>query len=118
MTTKYDNADWTRCARTYGVIECVLGAGGIPNEAQGNNGISLPCRGCWVQKREGGDADVLIWMSIGTPATPMLGVELGQPESDITVMEGASPLWVPISDVSQLYFYGEYGTVDIMYLLG
>jgi len=120
MTTKYDNADWSRCARTYGVLMSTIGDDGDPwNTSQGNNGISLPCRGCWVQLREGGAEDAIVKMSIGTPATAELGVALGRVECDFAVIEGALPLWVPVSDVSQLYFYGTEGrSIDITYLLG
>ena len=115
MGTKYDNANWTRCARTYDVVHVVLGFT-APNVAQGNYGVSLPCRGCWVQKRE--NTTDTIKMSIGTPATAVFGVELGDADS-WTEEEGAFPLWVPVSDVYQLYFYGPDGrSLDIMYLLG
>jgi len=117
MTTKYDNADWTKCARTYGVTMCVIGFA-TPNVGQGNNGVSLPCRGCWVQKRE--NTAPTIKMSIGTPASAVFGVELGVPDlAGWPNPEGAYPLWVPVSDVAQLHFYGEdFTSVDIMYLLG
>lgn len=116
MGTKYDNADWKRSARTYGVIQAIIGFPANPNTVQGNYGVSLPCRGCWVQKRE--NTSDTIKMSIGTPATAVFGVELGDADS-WTEEEGACQLWVPISDVSQLYFYGNDGTtIDIMYLLG
>ena len=116
MSTKYDNADWKRCARTYGVIQLIIGFPATPNTVQGNYGVSLPCRGCWVQKRE--NTLPTIKMSIGTPATAVFGVELGDADSWVDE-ESALPLWVPVSDVSQLYFYGEDGTsIDIMYLLG
>lgn len=120
MTTKYDNTIWSRCARTYGVLMSTIGDAGPPwNMSQGNHGVSLPCRGCWVQRREGGDEDSIVKMSIGTPATVDLGVELGMVDTDPAVIEGALSLWVPVSDVSQLYFYGTEGrAIDITYLLG
>ena len=106
MSTKYDNADPTRCARSGGVTIALLD-GGI---GRGNDGVSLPCRGCWVQRREGGST---IKMNIGAAATVDLGIELGDPEA------GAQPLWVPVSDVAQLYFYGtHFDIADIIYLLG
>jgi len=107
MGTKYDNMDWSRCAGNGGVTLALLAADGA---GQGNDGVSLPCRGCWVQRRELGNT---IRMNIGEAATVDLGIELGDPE------EGAMPLWVPISDISQLYFYGTAADiVDIIYLLG
>jgi len=52
-------------------------------------------------------------MSIGQEANAVFGVELS------VASLGAQPLWVPISDVAQLYFYGTEGNiVDIIYLLG
>ncbi len=105
--TKYDNADWSRCSRTGGVLIAQMAATG---KAQGNIGDSLPCKGCWVQQREGNNT---IKMSIGTEATAVFGVELGN------TLAGAQPLWVPVSDISQLYFYGTaFEIVDIIYLLG
>ena len=111
MGTKYDNTDWTKCARTYGASMVIIGLAGIPNVAQGNYGVPLPCRGCWIQKREGDDT--IIKVSIGTPATVVFGIEIGLTYS------GTSPLWLPISDVNQLYFYGVNNTiVDVIYLVG
>ena len=107
MTTKYDNMQWGRCARTGGVTAVVLSATGT---GQGNDGTTLYCRGCWVQSRYG---NITVKMSIGTPATAVFGVELAMPDV------GAQPLWVPISDVAQLYFYGtRWDVIDIVYLLG
>ena len=118
MATKYDNANWTKCARTYGVTQAIIGFPDTPNTVQGNYGVPLPCRGCWVQKRE--NTRDTIKMSIGTPATVVFGIELGQPYlAGRPDSEGALPLWVPISDINQLYFYGTDGTtIDIMYLIG
>lgn len=108
MATKYNNADWSRCAGAGGNTLALMGADG---NGRGNDGISIPCRGCWVQARMG--EGVVIKMNIGSPAEADLGVQLGD------VVFGAQPLWVPISDVAQLYFYGTPGNiVDIMFLLG
>jgi len=105
--TKYDNCDWKRCARTGGVTLALIGASGV---GQGNGGTSLPCRGCWIQSR---DANSTIKMSIGTPATAVLGITISEPGV------GAQPLWIPIADIAQLYFYGTNGDIiDITYLLG
>lgn len=107
MTTKYDNMQWGRCARTGGVDAVTLSLTGV---GQGNDGISIAIRGCWVQNRYGNDT---VKMSIGTEATAVFGVELAMPDV------GAQPLWVPISDLAQLYFYGTRADViDIIYLLG
>jgi hypothetical protein len=107
MTTKYDNMRWLRCARTGGVDVVTLSLAG---EGQGNDGVSIAVRGCWVQNRKNNST---VKMSIGTPATAVYGVELAMPDV------GAQPLWVPISDLAQLYFYGFRGDkIDIIYLLG
>lgn len=104
---KYDNAEWSRCARTGGVGIVVIGGSGL---GQGNGGVPLPCRGCWVQTR---DSNATVKMSIGTPASAVFGITLAEPQN------GAQPMWVPISDISQLYFYTTYNAViDIIYLLG
>ena len=105
--TKYDNAEWDRCARTGGVLIVITDGSYV---GQGNGGDPLPCRGCWVQTR---NSNPTVKMSIGTPASAVFGVTLAEPE------DGAQPMWVPISDISQLYFYGWYNAViDIVYLLG
>ena len=123
MTTKWDNADWSRLARDYGVAyaetDWVTGLG------QGNAGVSIPCRGCYVEPREGQGTD-RIKMAVGTPASAVFGVTLGVSESDEVdkvgnpIIQGATFLWVPVSDVNQLYFYcaGGASTVDIMYFVG
>lgn len=108
MSTKYDNKQWKRCARTGGVTAAIISP--VTNMGRGNGGVSLPCRGCWVQNREDNGA---IKMSIGAEANALFGVELSTPDL------GAQPLWIPISDVAQLYFFGTAANiVDIIYLLG
>ena len=108
--TKYNNCEWERCARTGGVTLALMAANG---KGQGNGGTTLFCRGCWVQHRLPKIYTVPVKMSIGQEANAVFGVELS-----ISVL-GAQPLWVPISDVAQLYFYGTEGNiVDIIYLLG
>ena len=107
MSTKYDHKQWGRCARTGGITTVVLSATGV---GQGNDGTTLYCRGCWVQSRTGNST---VKMSIGTAATAVFGVELATPDV------GGQPLWVPVSDVAQIYFYGTRGDViDIVHLLG
>ena len=107
MGTKYDNTDWSRCPRTYEVVEITIGADGT---AQGNGGVSLPCKGCYLQMRE---FLVTVKVNIGTPATAGLGMTLAP------AGQKARPLWVPISDLSQLYFFGDpQAVVDIMYMIG
>jgi len=79
------------------------------NVGQGNGGTSLVCKGCFVSPDATNTGSIR--MNIHAAASSVLGIVL--PNSD----EG-TPIFVPIDDVSHLYFYG--GTngdkVDIMYL--
>lgn len=96
-----------RICRTGGAAIVLLGADGT---GRGNTGTSIPCKGLWVQSRAGNNA---VKFSIGTAASAVYGVELLNEEA------GGNPLWVPISDVAQLYFYGTTGNIiDIVYLKG
>ncbi len=113
MSTKYDNTDWFRLARTGGavVVSLVLVDGGN-YYGQGNDGVSLPCRGCWVAIRDTNISDV--YMSTAPGVTPLISPYIPKP------FLGAQPLWIPISDVAQLSFAGNNETdkIDITYLLG
>lgn len=102
--SKYDNADVGRAARTGGSVRVTMAS----NVGQGNGGTSLPCRGCWISCPSGNTAPTKF--NIGAAASATLGVEIPEQE----------PVWIPISDVSQLYFYtgGATDSVDITYLLG
>ena len=108
MATKYDNTQWTRCARTGGSVTVAISS----NVGQGNGGTSLACRGCWVSPRSGNTG--VIKMNIGAAASASLGIELSDANT------GGGPLWVPVSDVAQLYFYGATNgdDIDITYLTG
>ena len=112
MSTKYNNADPTRTARTGGaiVITLALDTDGI---MRGAHPTSLPCRGCWVAVRETNGDD--IYMSTAPNAHPILCPYM--PKASL----GAQPLWIPTSDVAQLSFcsVGAAGDiVDVVYLLG
>lgn len=105
--SKYDGTSSTHIARSGGATIALLGASGT---GQGNAGTSIACKGCWVQSRAGNN---MVKFSVGTAASVVNGVELLNEEA------GGNPLWVPISDVAQLYFYGTTGNIiDIVYLLG
>lgn len=82
------------------------------NAGQGNAGVSLPCKGCLVIGRTANTGT--IHMNVGAAASNVLGIQV--PES----AGAGSPFFVPISDVSQLYFYGSVDTdvIDIMYFVG
>jgi hypothetical protein len=102
---KYENADWWRVARTGGVTHAIIENSGY---GRGNGGVSLPCKGCWVQRRPSSDD---AWID----CSDMSGVGPYIPGPD----EGCQPIWIPISDVGKLYIGGSAGdVVDIVYLLG
>jgi len=84
---------------------------------QGNGGTSLSCRGCWVSPAIGNTE--VVRMNIDAAASATLGIDLQRQYVSGTTAGGAStPLWVPVDDVSKLYFYSEDADaiVDILYL--
>jgi len=104
MTTKYDNTNWFRLSSTGGATIATMDALG---RGYGNGGVSLPCKGCFVQSRI--DEGVFITVEDGFAIGPYLGgAEVGQ-----------QPTYIQVSDVAQLYFSGAPGSiVDIVYLTG
>jgi len=55
----------------------------------------------------------MVKFNVGAAASVVNGVQLLNEEA------GGNPLWVPISDVAELYFYGTTGNIiDIVYLVG
>lgn len=117
MASKYDG-NLQRICPTGGQVRVTLSGG----EGQGNGGTALPCKGCWVQAKD--DNTDVVRMAIGTDASDTVGIDLGRPRfydnSAEAGIGSVQPLWVPISDVSQLYFYSGHATavVDILYLVG
>ena len=99
----------------HGSLERIRGGGGAvrvtiaSNVGQGNGGTSLIAAGCWVSLPAANTGPVR--MNISAAASATVGIE---------VPEGSSPFWVPIEDISKLYFYS--GTnddvIDILYLKG
>lgn len=114
MSTKYDNTNTQRLARTGGavVVSLVFDAVTFNYYGQGNDGVSLPCKGCWIAVRDGNAED--IYMSTAPGCTPVVSPYIPVPSL------GAQPLWIPISNVAQLSFAGNDAAdkVDIVYLLG
>jgi len=106
MTTKYDNTDWYRLSRTGGACIATIGA---RNVGQGNAGVSIPCKGCWVQVRS---ADFAVaWIT--------KEADLGIGPAIVGTNEGAQPVWISVSDVAELWFGGANGAIiDIVYLAG
>ena len=117
--SKYDDKSAVHLARTGGSVRVTLSS----NDGQGNGGTSLPCKGCWVQAVDA-NTDV-VRMNIGAAATDSLGVDLARAHTNLIAdsygVATAQPLWVPISDVSQLYFHSagdSNAIIDILYLVG
>ena len=81
------------------------------NVGQGNGGTSLPCKGCWISTETGSTAPTKV--NIGAAASATLGITFDEAAT------GQTPLWIPIDDVSKLYFYsgGATDVIDIMYIL-
>jgi len=105
--SKYSGSRLAICP-TGGSVAVVL----TGNYAQGNGGNTLPCKGCLIIGRTTNTGPV--HMNIGAAASNILGIQV--PES----AGSGSPFFVPISDVSQLYFYSGTDTdvIDIMYFVG
>lgn len=103
----------------HGAIQRIRGSGGSVKVTlssglgQGNDGTSQPCAGCFVQAATANTA--VVKMNIGAAASANAGVELARTEAAAST---AQPLWVPVDDVSLLYFYSSDadGIVDITYL--
>jgi len=114
MSTKYDNTDWYRLSRTGGAVVVTLAEVSVwvGPYGRGNDGISLPCKGCWIAVRDANVGDV--YMSVEPDCTPFASADMARPA------DGGQPFWVPVSDVAQLSFCGEEDDdmIDIVYLLG
>lgn len=106
MSTKYDNTNWYRLARTGGACIATIGADAL---GQGNAGVSIPCRGCWAQVRAVDFEGAWVTKEPAFGAGPII----------VGTLEGGQPMWIPISDVAELWFGGSQGMIiDIVYLLG
>ena len=116
--TKYANAQIDRISASGGAVR-VTCSGGL---GQGNGGTSLPCKGCYVQPAIANTE--VVKMNIDLAAGAALGVDLARPHiNDGTDEYGAAaahPFFVPIDDVSKLYFYSADANaiIDILYLKG
>lgn len=117
MSTKYDGKQLRICP-TGGSVR-VTCSGDV---GQGNGGTSLPCKGCFVQAAVANTE--VVKMNFGAAASATLGVDLGRPYIYTDTNEASAatcqPLWVPISDVAELYFYSADtdAIIDITYLVG
>lgn len=90
------------------------------NVGQGNGGTSLSCAGCWIQAAIANTE--VVKMNIAAAATAILGVDIARPHANLVAdsysVAAAQPMWVPIDDVSSLYFYSADADaiIDITYL--
>jgi hypothetical protein len=90
------------------------------NVGQGNGGTSLKCGGCWLQAAVG-NTEVVRW-NIDAAASATVGQDLARPHINEGAGEfnssTAQPFFVPIDDVSKLYFYSADADaiIDIIYL--
>lgn len=114
----YKNADAQRIRSSGGAVRVTLSTG----TGQGNGGTSLPCLGCYVQAALANTDEV--YMNIDVAASSSVGIELGRPHINDGTNEygaaGCQPLWVPIDNVSSLYFYSAdaNAVIDILYFKG
>lgn len=109
----YKNADAQRIRSSGGAVRVTLDGG----TGQGNDGTSLPCLGCYVQAAIANSS--VVSMNIDAAASADLGIELGKQATGNTDA-ACQALWVPIDDVSSLYFYSAdaNAVVDILYFKG
>jgi len=104
---KYANARVGRLAQSGGAVRVTIAS----SVGQGNGGTSLPCKGCFVSPASANSG--VVRMNIGAAASASAGIELSDADT------GSGPLFVPVDDVSLLYFYGTNDDViDIVYLKG
>ena len=78
---------------------------------QGNDGVGLPCAGCYISCPTTNTGPVRV--NIGVAASATVGIEVGEAS-----LMGIP--WLPIDDVSKLYFYSATNgdVIDVMYFVG
>ena len=105
-----NGAPFTRVRNGGGSVRVTLVAG----VGQGNDGDSLPTIGCYVQPLLGNTAVVRV--NIGAAASATAGIDL--PFTSATVQ--TVPTFIPVDDVSNLYFFSTDATadIDILYIRG
>jgi len=106
--SKYANANINHVSQSGGSVRVTLDVSGL---GQGNGGTALAAKGCWISPASGNSG--VTKMNISAAASASLGIELSDADT------GGGPLFVPIDDVSKLYFYGTASdNIDITYLRG
>lgn len=116
--SKYDGRSAVTLARSGGSVRVTCAS----NVGQGNGGTSLACKGCFIQAVVGNTE--VVKMNIGAAASAILGVDLGRPYIYDGTEEASAatvhPLFIPISDVAELYFYSADANaiIDILYFIG
>ena len=111
---RYANVSTVRTCGGGGSVRVTLSSG----TGQGNGGTSLPTRGCYVQPLQGNTAVVRV--NLGAAASATVGIDLGFPQTGNGTTGACLPLWLPVDDVAELYFYSSDGdaVVDILYFTG
>jgi hypothetical protein len=105
MNTKFYGTDFGRTTNGGGSVRMTISS----NVAQGNAGVSLPCKKCFIIASAG-----TVRVDIGTACTADTGIP-------VPWLDAANHVWdvleIPIDDVSKLYFYGSGGTetIDCLY---
>jgi len=107
MATKYYACDFNRITDSGGSVRVTIAS----NVGQGNGGTSLPCKGCFVSPASANSG--VIRVNIAAAASATVGIQI--PDAD-----QGGPVFLPVDDVSLLYFYGgtDGDVVDVLYLLG
>ena len=106
--TRYTGTETGRVFTVMNHVRVTLASG----LGQGNGGTSAPSGGCWIQPVTGNTACVRV--AVGEAASATVGIDL--PFVSATVAE--QPFFLPIDDVSKLYFYSSDtdAVVDILYV--
>jgi hypothetical protein len=103
--SKFYNSSLDRTPNTGGSVRMTIAS----NIAQGNDGVSLPCKRVWLMAN-----NKEVRVNIGSTCTAITGMQL--PYIDGATYRG-DPLMLEIDDVSSLHFYcGSDGRViDCLY---
>jgi len=111
MTTSYNGSDAETICSGGGSVRVTIAS----NVGQGNGGTSLPCKGCYIVS-DGTDVRV----RIGTVCTELTGIPVpwfGHSTTATQTYSVYNTLFLPVDDISNLYFYGATNgkIIDILY---